>query len=303
MTALARSLRRTLLARPVNRSLRAALAPLPRRRVPGWCWRRLPVVGAFEVTLAGGERFRYRSRGEYLGRVLYWRGPAAFEPGSVEAVARLARTVDGFWDVGAYGGLYTLIAAAARPGIDAVAFEPVPDNLAWLRSNLALNGLASVAAVGAAVTDRDDGEVDLWVPPTPWTSEASLLPRPGPGGGAGVRLAVPAVSLDGFRRRRPGPPPGLIKIDAEGAEGRILAGARRTLDECRPIVVCEVLPESAGSLPETRRILAAAGYRWGLIGAGGVVPRERLEPASAHRNQLLWPAEQTAVLEGAGLFR
>lgn len=297
------ALRRALLARPVNRSLRAALAPLPRRRLPRSIWLRIPVVGDFRVALADGSGFLYRSRGEYLGRVLYWRGVTAFEPGSAEAVARLARTVDGFWDVGAYSGLYTLIATAARPGLDVAAFEPLPENFEWLRSNLELNGLRSVDAIPAAATERDGGTVDLWVPSDPWTSEATVAPASPGEGGETRRLQVPAVSLDGYRSRSKGSPPGLIKIDAEGAESRILAGAERTLEECRPIVLCELLPENAASLGETRRMLSGAGYRWGPISGSGVVRRERLEPSADHRNQLLWPAEKEAVLERAGLLQ
>ena len=295
--------RRALLARPVNLSVRTALAPLPRRRLPDALWRRLPVVGDFPVALPGGGRFRYRSRGEYLGRELYWRGVASFEPGSAEVVARLAATVDGFWDVGAYSGLYTLIAAAARPGLSVAAFEPLPENFAWLRANLELNGLRAVEAVAAAVTETDGGTIDLWVPTEPWTSEATVTPGPRAGADSCRPLSVPSVSIDGFRERWTGPPPGLIKIDAEGAEVAILAGARQTLDECRPILLCELLPRPDESLEATRRLLSATGYRWGVVTAAGVVRRERLEPSREHRNQLLWPAESESVAEAAGLLR
>lgn len=297
-----RVVRRVLLAPTLNRVLRTALAPLPRSRIPTPLWHRLPVVGDFAVELPGCQRFRYRSRGEYLGRVLYWRGVTAFEPGSADVVMRLAGTVNGFWDIGAYSGLYTLIAAAAAPGIDIVAFEPLPDNFEWLRSNLELNGLWSAEAVPAAVTEQDDMIVDLQVPTERWTSEATVMSQLYPSLRC-WKLQVPTVSIDGLRQRRNGPPPGLIKIDAEGAESRILAGARQTLEDCRPIVLCEVLPHAAEALDSTQRLLRAASYHWGLVTAAGVVQRELFEPSREHRNQLLWPAERQAVLEAVGLLR
>jgi FkbM family methyltransferase len=299
MRALAR---RALLSRPLNRALRGALAPLPRRWLPGGLRRRLPVVGEFPVRLASGERFLFRSRGEYLGRVLYWQGVGAFEPGSAEVVARLARRSRCFWDVGAYGGLYTLIAEAARPGLAAVAFEPLPDNFDWLRANLRVNGLDGVEAVAAAVTGGGSDRAELWVPSDPWPSHSTVSPKPNADPARGRRLAVPAVSIDGFRERGAGPPPDLIKIDAEGAEAEILAGARRTLAECRPVLLCELLPRSRPELPALRQLLGDAGYRWGMVTPRGVEPRAELEPEGGARNHLLWPAEKAGLLAEAGIF-
>lgn len=297
-------LRRALLHPAVNLAVRTALAPLPRRRLPDGLRRRLPVVGAFPVRLSSGERFVFHSRGEYLGRVLHWYGVDAFEPGSAEVVARLARGSRCFWDVGAYGGLYTLIATAARPGLPAVAFEPLPENFEWLRSNLRANGLATVEAVQAAVHGGGSERSELWVPHDPWPSHSTLRPKPNADPARGRRLEVPAVSIDGFRARRSGPAPDLIKIDAEGAETEILAGARRTLAECRPVILCELLPRSHEGLPELRRLLGESGYRWGAVTAVGVEPRAELEPEAggAHRNHLLWPAERSAELTGAGVL-
>lgn len=46
------------------------------------------------------------------------------------------------------------------------------------------------------------------------------------------------MSLDEFAALHA--PPDVIKIDIEGAEARVLAGAARLLAERRPIVICEV---------------------------------------------------------------
>jgi hypothetical protein len=49
----------------------------------------------------------------------------------------------------------------------------------------------------------------------------------------------------------------VVKIDVEGAEGLVLAGARRLLAEHRPIILCEVFGASKEQVADTLR---SAGY-------------------------------------------
>ena len=45
--------------------------------------------------------------------------------------------------------------------------------------------------------------------------------------------------------------PNLIKIDVEGAEGRVISGMSKILKECRPLVLFEYHPEGIKSFPDT----------------------------------------------------
>ena len=54
---------------------------------------------------------------------------------------------------------------------------------------------------------------------------------------------VQSIALDDLAERER--PPALIKLDVEGAEGRVLKGARRLLAETRPTIICELHNEQA----------------------------------------------------------
>src|SRR5262249_26351938 len=56
------------------------------------------------------------------------------------------------------------------------------------------------------------------------------------------RFEVKLVRLDDYLQANPLPRIDLMKIDVEGAEVRVLRGARKTLERFRPLIVFEVCP-------------------------------------------------------------
>src|SRR5687767_8011453 len=92
----------------VNASIRRTLGASPwRSSLPPALWKRLPVHGEITVAVPASPGFKYLSRGEPLGKVLFWRGIDGFEPGSASVFRELARESEVFLDVGAYSGYYT----------------------------------------------------------------------------------------------------------------------------------------------------------------------------------------------------
>jgi FkbM family methyltransferase len=153
------------------------------------------------------------------------------------------------WDVGANVGLYAIPSARAADATGAVfAFEPVPRNLTYLRRHVALNHLHNVHVIDAAVSDRP-GEVRMGPGASP--SEAAMS-EDGP-------WVVRAVPLDAWRAETNTPAPGLIKIDVEGHEHRVLAGAIETLKRARPVVFLSI--HGAAQAEACRAILIHEGYR------------------------------------------
>lgn len=141
-----------------------------------------------------------------------------------------------FYDLGANVGFFTLLAARrVGPRGRVYAFEPLPENLAGLRHNIDLNGFGNVEVLPAAVSDAD-GEAELEVHGHQVTARIGTPEVPATGSGQRT-TTVATVTLDhlvstGVRA------PDVVKIDIEGAEVAAIRGARRTLREHRPVLLC-----------------------------------------------------------------
>lgn len=161
-----------------------------------------------------------------------------------EAVIEAFDPGERVWDVGAYRGGYALAAAAA--GARVRAFEPDPTNYDALVSatrdaGVVTHRLALADAPGYAQLRRGES-----TDPSTW--------RLGPvDGGRTPVVTVDGLVADGFV------PPDVLKVDVEGAEARVLAGAAETLRRFAPTVFVEV-HERAVDADAVARPLHAAGY-------------------------------------------
>ncbi len=224
-------------------------------------------------------------------------------------------------DVGANIGLSTILLARAVQRV--VAFEPSPTNADYLRRNLASNGISNVEVVVAAVSDR---------PSTLRFHVAQF------GAGSHVVAAghvlnssidtidVPAVTLDEALAG----PVSFVKIDAEGHEPDVLAGARAVLARDRPLIYTEInvwcLSAFAGHSPgafvrtlfrafdvgtplpdgQVVPLPDAYGFLHDLIvhnkGMADICLRPRPDVAMPTLAELAWPEPAVAALQ-AGLPR
>jgi FkbM family methyltransferase len=130
-------------------------------------------------------------------------------------------------DVGANIGYYLLLAeGAVGPSGTIACFEPEPDNVAELRRNIAANRLQNVQVFPVAVGDTE-GTVSLR------SGINSGVAADGSGD-----LTVSMCRLDDALAS----PVDFVKIDVEGFEGQVLAGARRLLRDDRPVLFVEIHP-------------------------------------------------------------
>jgi FkbM family methyltransferase len=153
-----------------------------------------------------------------------WLGTYEIEKQRVlEAFVRPGMVV---FDVGAHAGFYSLLfARLVGAGGQVWAFEPNVENAAYLVKHVHLNRAANVTVMRAAVSAAPElGHFRL--------GSDSYLGRLAPEGD----YRVPTVSLDNLLKRHAAPYPDLIKIDVEGAEAAVLAGAAGLLRERRPIL-------------------------------------------------------------------
>ena len=136
-----------------------------------------------------------------------------------EAVRRLPRS-GLLFDVGANVGLVTFQVAHRRPDVRIVAFEPNPPAVqAWQR-NHRLSMSPQVSLEPTAVSDSP-GVVDVSAPSHDLGAGALAT------GGAGTSVA--AITLDAYCTEAGIARIDVLKVDVEGAEPAVLAGARELL--------------------------------------------------------------------------
>jgi FkbM family methyltransferase len=160
------------------------------------------------------------------------------------------RSEDIFVDVGANVGVYSLLAASV-PQTTVIAYEPSSDSFYRLQENVALNQLERISprrlavgsehcqvvlSVGSDTTNRvltgelakrSDAEL------VSMTTLDELMEDLGP---AAVRIAV-------------------VKIDVEGGELDVIAGATRLLTQISPVLIVEENDPAA-----LRSLLTSLGY-------------------------------------------
>ncbi|MDA2914709.1 FkbM family methyltransferase, partial [Acidobacteriia bacterium AH_259_A11_L15] len=172
---------------------------------------------------------------------------------ALERDVRAGMTV---YDIGAHLGFFTLgLARLVGPAGKVFAFEPLPENARALRENVALNdSLAGRVRVVEAAVSEASGRRAFY---------GQVNSAQGRLGGPGARpcqtYQVKTLALDDFVFSRREPAPHLIKLDAEGAEGAALQGARRLLEEARPVCLLEVHGEEAARA--VWEVLQAVGYQ------------------------------------------
>jgi len=135
-----------------------------------------------------------------------------------------------FLDVGAHIGQYTIIAASS--GFPVVAFEPNPDNCAYLKSSLAVNKIAHrVALVPHPTLDTPGVLSGFRNDQTPKDNVGGWAIRPDSRGA----LVSTTIDSEVLKLERRDYSSIVMKIDIEGSEPQALAGAARTLKRVRAI--------------------------------------------------------------------
>jgi FkbM family methyltransferase len=155
---------------------------------------------------------------------------------------------------------------AAAGASKVIVFEPLQENQQAIRRLCALNPTLPVELLCLAVGETD-GIACLTTMPDRSMAKLATSPFQRDAGACGeieVRLrTIDALVLEGTI-----PPPDIVKIDVEGAEYDVLAGAADTLRRWQPTVLLEA--HSAPLEEECARALRDLAYRVRRI---GVPPR------------------------------
>lgn len=172
-------------------------------------------------------------------------------------------------DAGAYCGYFAMI-ASEKTGPKGVvyAFEPVGQNHERLLKNIDLNRMKNVVSLCEGLSDRVEQRA-MYIPEG-LASQSSIsgkswaeLSRHEPWEKKIVQAHF--ITLDSFVRERQLMHVDIVKIDAEGAEVKILRGMRNTLLRYDPVLFMEIVPpvmEQVGdSVDELLEILLECHFK------------------------------------------
>jgi len=235
----------------------------------------------FLTTRIGGVALGYWSNSK-LAKEIY---ANAFERDERLILDRVVRDGSTVVDIGANIGFYTcLFAAAVGPRGRVLAFEPAPATFAALQENVRRNGFRNVELEEVALSDHA-GTATFHVFPQGADAYNSLGASTAWGTVSAEEVTVRTAMLDELLAALPAESISVVKIDVEGAEALVLAGATRFFDRLEETVVMIELNEEAArqcgsSIREVLDRMQRLGYAaYHLTGDGQLAPID--EPAIA----------------------
>lgn len=183
------------------------------------------------------------------------------------------------WDVGAHIGYHTLaFAALVGHSGQVVAFEPNPHNFARLQQHLDHNQkLAQRITLLPCALSNLDGEGTLLLSKAIEAGASSgshlttaYAPAPISVYAAFEEQQIAMATADTLIREQKLPVPALLKIDVEGAEAAVLAGATTLLTGARPTLLVEV--HHVVAMHELTKVLFARDYTIEIIQHAPMTP-------------------------------
>ncbi|WP_245636826.1 FkbM family methyltransferase [Azospirillum thiophilum] len=266
--------------------------------------RQFPYHGFLEIEPTIGEPIMlFDDNDDLVCMSLGWRG--SYEPASLRLWQTLAVRARVVLDIGAYTGIYALMAARAAPLARIIAAEPVSANLARLEKNLEANGCSRAMALHAAVLDKPGVVTVRRTTHSEFLTSGASIVRHQQGDGT-VEEAVPGVTGNDLLELAGETVVDLVKIDVEGAETQVLAGMAGILNRCGPDLLIECLDDEAAERVDA--ILRPLGYRFHTVDEGKLLVEEtsRFRAAEGMNSLNRWAtrrdaAAAAAMLRAAGL--
>ena len=252
--------------------------------------RNLPYRGFVDVAGgAGGGFVLFSNNDDLVSLSIGWAGE--YLPAATRLWQALATEATMIVDIGAYTGYFGLLAARAAPGAAIVCVEPLASNFTRLEMNLALNDARNVRALHAAVAGADaEMELRVFASGDCLPLDAALVAD----GRPAVRSeTVKTVRIDRLRKAHGNGAAELIRIDAGGIAGEILAGMAPTRGDLPADILIARARNGCEKLDDELR---RRGYRLYAINeeSGTAVANERLVPAAGDGEVYWWATVRSA---------
>lgn len=201
----------------------------------------------------------------------------AFELDTLRALESRVRPGDTVLDIGANVGAHTLhLARLVGENGRVIAFEPTDFAIAKLRANLKANpALEPRVEVHQAFLVADSSAAPVAPIAASWPVDGT---RPDDAVTASRSMSASgarAIRLDSVLADAGHPVVKLVKMDVDGHELEVLAGARRLLETHAPILVMELAPfvfDPESKFDAMVELLTGLGYRFYPLGSTRPLP-------------------------------
>jgi len=199
-----------------------------------------------------------------------------------------------FLDIGAYHGLYSIVAAKKMGRVGrVVAFEPSARERDRMRLHLRCNKIDCVTVEPYALAAQE-GQAPLAVVVDGYSTMNSLR---APVDHAAKQVIVNTISLDTYLIQNRIDNVDFLKIDTEGGEVEAFRGAHALLGHIRPLIICEVLDQVTRpwgyAAAEIMSLLRTYEYEWfDILFDGRVIPHVPHNDYWEGRNYLAVPREK-----------
>ncbi len=183
-------------------------------------------------------------------------------------------------DIGSHkGGYLYWMRRKVGPEGHVYAFEPQPKLYAYLKDTIGRMGYTNVTLENLGLSDAP-GSVDFFIPGGPnSTSPGARIDRLDKQDDYRP-MTIEVTTIDQYFLER-SRYPRLLKIDVEGHEDRVLAGARHLLEKKPPFLLLEAENRhlTAGDISDVFRPLLELDYRGYFFDGGHRRPLQEFNPA------------------------
>jgi FkbM family methyltransferase len=242
-----------------------------------------------------------------VNRSVFHREWLGTDTGELRFISKALQPGMTFLDIGAYHGIYSVIAAKrVGPSGRVIAFEPSKRERRILRFHSLLNPSPKIRVEPYAVGSRTGPQQFFVVVNGMQMMNSLQRPRTE----ALIKaVSVESITLDTYRELAGLDRIDFIKIDVEGGELPLLEGGRAAIIENRPIIICELLDWVTQPWGHTARDVAiyleGFDYQWFEFCEDGMLKPHTVMDSYPNevRNFLAVPREKTRQLERLNLIR
>lgn len=200
--------------------------------------------GVINVKINDGKYLKLKTnQTSYVTRKLFWNGSNNYEYTSV--FTKLIMKVNTFVDIGANLGYYSILGAKLNQQLRINAFEPSVGLMNYLKENVNINGVENRINLHLLALSDQKGEIDFFEKRNNKYPNISNLSGEHNIGTKqnfkSITTKIQSQTLDDFVQEKDITSIDLIKVDTEGCEDVILKASKNTINELKPIIICETL--------------------------------------------------------------